>query len=116
MARDCYDVIFDAVSKSSFRKSRDALRSSGIYLTTVLSLGIIWTMLTLGKEPRRGRPETTGLRPAAMKWVDLELLNELLASGAMRPVIDRRFALAEIVEAHRYVDSARKAGNVIVTM
>lgn len=73
-------------------------------------------MLTSGKAPRRGRLATTGLRPAAMKRVDLELLNELLASGAVRPVTDRRFALAEIAEAHRYVDSARKAGDVIVTM
>ncbi len=115
-ARAAYDVIFDAVGKSSFAKSRDALKADGIYLSTVMSFGILWDMLTTRKGPKRAKLATTGLRPEADKLKDLEVLNDLLAAGAVRPVIDRRFALAEIVEAHRYVDSETKAGDVLVTM
>ncbi|MGV8832011.1 MAG: NAD(P)-dependent alcohol dehydrogenase [Devosia sp.] len=115
-AREAYDVIFDAVGKSSFARSREALKTGGIYLTTVMGFAIIWDMLTTRKSPKRARLATTGLRPEADKRRDLEALNELLAAGAVRPVIDRRFDLAEIVEAHRYVDSQSKAGDVLVMM
>lgn len=47
---------------------------------------------------------------------DLLMVRELAESGAFRPVIDRRFTLDEIVEAHRYVDLGHKKGNVIVTI
>jgi NADPH:quinone reductase-like Zn-dependent oxidoreductase len=49
------------------------------------------------------------------KKSDLLVLKELAESGAFRPVIDRRYTLDEIVEAHRYVDLGHKKGNVIVT-
>jgi NADPH:quinone reductase-like Zn-dependent oxidoreductase len=112
-----YDVIFDAVGKSSFARSRGALRAGGIYLTTVPSWGIFWLMLTGGKRGgQRGKLATTGLRPEADKARDLELLNALLAEGAVRPVTDRVFPLAEIVAAHRYVESEVKSGDVVVAM
>jgi NADPH:quinone reductase-like Zn-dependent oxidoreductase len=47
---------------------------------------------------------------------DLLVLKELAESGAFRPVIDRRFTLDEIADAHRYVDLGHKKGNVIVTI
>jgi len=50
------------------------------------------------------------------KKSDLLVLKELAESGAFRPVIDRRYTLDEIVEAHRYVDLGHKKGNVIVTI
>ena len=115
-AADAYDVIFDAVGKSRFSKCRDALRSGGIYLTTVMSPAILWNMLTTRKGPKRARLATTGLRPEADKLRDLGLLNDLLAAGAVRPVIDKRFALAEIAAAHAYVERETKAGDVLVVM
>lgn len=115
--RDQYDVIFDAVGKSSFRAAAPALKPGGIYLTSAVSFGIFWLMLTGGKRgTRRGKLATTGLRPEADKRRDLEQLIELLDIGAVRPVTDRTFALAEIVDAHRYVEGERKAGDVIVLM
>jgi len=47
---------------------------------------------------------------------DLLVLKELAESGTFRPVIDRRYSLDEIVEAHRYVDLGHKKGNVIITI
>lgn len=115
-ARDAYDVIFDAVGKSSFARCRAALKPGGIYLTTVPSLAIIWHMLTKRAPGRRGRLATTGLRPVSAKRADLAVLAELVEAGAVRAVTDRRFPLAEVVEAHRYVETERKAGDVVVEM
>lgn len=112
-----YDVVFDAVGKSSFGRAAQALKPGGIYLTTVPSWGILWLMLTGGQRGgKRGKLATTGLRPEADKMRDLDMLNTLLEQGAVWPVTDRVFPLDQIVEAHRYVEREVKAGDVVVTM
>lgn len=112
-----YDVIFDAVGKSSFGRSAPALKPGGIYLTTVPSLAIAGLMLTGGgRGGKRGRLATTGLRKVAQKRDDLLVLNALLAAGAVRPVTDRVFALADIRQAHAYVEGETKAGDVVIAM
>ncbi len=90
-----YDVIFDAVGK---RKSAKAMLNAGAALA---SGGV--SMSVDDAFPRT-------------KKSDLLVLRELAESGAFRPVIDRRYTLDEIVEAHRYVDLGHKKGNVIVTI
>src|SRR3989440_1221780 len=90
-----YDVIFDAVGK---RKSAKAMLKAGAALASGgVSLSVDDAF-----------PRT--------KKSDLLVLKELAESGAFRPVIDRRYPLDEIVEAHRYVDLGHKKGNVIVTI
>jgi NADPH:quinone reductase-like Zn-dependent oxidoreductase len=90
-----YDVIFDAVGK---RKSAKAMINARAALT---SGGV--SMSVDDAFPRT-------------KKSDLLALKDLAESGAFRPVIDRRYTLDEIVEAHRYVDLGHKKGNVIVTI
>jgi NADPH:quinone reductase-like Zn-dependent oxidoreductase len=90
-----YDVIFDAVGK---RKSAKAMINARAALT---SGGV--SMSVDDAFPRT-------------KKSDLLALKDLAESGAFRPVIDRRYTLDEIVEAHRYVDLGHKKGNVIVTV
>ena len=90
-----YDVIFDAVGK---RKSAKAMLNAGAALA---SGGV--SMSVDDAFPRT-------------KKEDLLVVKELAESGAFRPVIDRRYTLEEIVEAHRYVDLGHKKGNVIVTI
>jgi len=90
-----YDVIFDAVGK---RKSAKAMLNAGAALA---SGGV--SMSVDDAFPRT-------------KKSDLLVLKELAESGAFRPVIDRRYTLDEIVDAHRYVDLGHKKGNVVVTI
>ncbi len=90
-----YDLIFDAVGK---RKSAKAMLNA----SAVLASGGV-SMSVDDAFPRT-------------KKSDLLVLKELAESGAFRPVIDRRYTLDEIVEAHRYVDLGHKKGNVIVTI
>ncbi len=90
-----YDVIFDAVGK---RKSAKAMLNAAAALASGGA-----SMSVDDAFPRT-------------KKTDLLALKELAESGAFRPVIDRRYTLDEIVEAHRYVDLGHKKGNVIITI
>ncbi|MBN9345845.1 MAG: NAD(P)-dependent alcohol dehydrogenase [Devosia sp.] len=112
-----YDTVFDAVGKSSYRACRGILKSGGIYLTTVPSFAILGHMLR-GKhaDGTRAKLATTGLRPTADKARDMVVLRELVEAGVLRSVIDRVYPLREIAEAHRYVETGTKAGDVIVTI
>jgi NADPH:quinone reductase-like Zn-dependent oxidoreductase len=112
-----YDVIFDAVGKSSYAKCKRSLTPTGRYLTTVPSLPILMrTLLTSRRRGRRGAISFTGLRPASKVTEDLTFISGLAASGAYVPVIDRTYPLHQVADAHRYVDTERKRGSVVVTM
>lgn len=113
--RGAYDVIFDTVGKVPFGKARRALKADGIYLSPVLGLGLLFTMLWTGKFGRKkARFSATGLLPHAELRQRLGEVKALIEDGALKTVIDRRFDLSEIAEAHRYVESGHKRGNVVL--
>jgi len=107
-----YDVIFDAVDKSSFSRSKRALMQKGFYITVgvgpIILLQMLWTSMTSGKKVIFGIPNS--------KTEDLIFLKELMEAGKIKPVIDRSYPLEQIVEAHRYVDKGHKKGNVVITV
>lgn len=112
-----YDVVFDAVGKSSYGACRKALKRGGIYLTTVPSFAILVHMMRKNRaDGTRAKLATTGLRPAADKAKDMIILSQLVENGTLRGVIDKVFPLAQIAEAHRYVELGTKAGDVIITI
>lgn len=114
-ARDAYDVVFDTVATSSFRRCRRALRPGGVYLTTAPSPVAALQMLLTGRSTRRrARLAFTGLRPQAAKAADMATLLALADQGVIRPVVDRRHALTDAAAAHRLVDSGRKRGTVLL--
>ena len=114
-----YDIIFDAVGKSSFSRCKGALKQKGIYLTTVPTMAILlqtlWTS-KMGIGSKKVAIEFTGLRPSSERTEDLVFLKELFEKGKIKTVIDRSYPLEEIVEAHRYVDGGHKKGNVVITV
>jgi NADPH:quinone reductase-like Zn-dependent oxidoreductase len=109
-----YDVVFDAVGKASFGECRRLLKPAGIYMSTGPGPGYQNLFLPLISPLLRGARVLF-----AYPRIDqpmLAYLRGLMESGQFRPVIDRRYSLAEIVDAYRYVETGRKIGNVVISL
>lgn len=112
-----YDIIFDSVAKSSFGRCRGLLKPSGIYLTTFPSPAVLLKMLTGSKGGgKKAGFLAAGLRPPSEKAEDLDFLRGLVEEGKVKAVIDRTYPLGEIAEAHRYVETGHKRGNVVLSL
>jgi len=109
---ETYDVIVDTVGTAPFSRSKKSLNEGGRLLLVLAGLPdmlpIPWVQMTSSKKIIAG--------PAAERVEDLRFLATLAETGAFKPVIDRRYPFSQIADAHRYVDSGRKIGNVIVTL
>jgi NADPH:quinone reductase-like Zn-dependent oxidoreductase len=109
-----YDVVLDAVGKSSFLRCRRLLKPRGVYLSSEfgpLSQNLVLTLIT----PLRGGKKVMmnlGRDDPRMA----SYFREVRESGAFRPLVDRRYRLEEIVEAYRYVETGRKIGNVVISI
>jgi NADPH:quinone reductase-like Zn-dependent oxidoreductase len=115
--REAYDIIFDTVGKSSFSRSKAALKPAGAFLEAAISPGILlqmlWTSITGGK---KAVIAFTGLRSASQRTKDLITLIELIEAGKYKAVIDRTYPLEQMAEAQSYVEKGHKAGNVVITV
>jgi NADPH:quinone reductase-like Zn-dependent oxidoreductase len=107
-----YDVIFDAVGKHSFRRSRRSLKPRGIYITA--DLGFMYHVPLLALVTRFVGSRRAKLGIGRYRKEDLLLVKELVDTGKYRPVIDRTYGLDEVVEATRYVETGQKTGNVVL--
>jgi NADPH:quinone reductase-like Zn-dependent oxidoreductase len=107
-----YDVIFDAVGKHSFRRCRRSLKRGGIYISMDLGFMYHVPFLALVTHFVGSRRATLGI--GRYRKQDLLVIKDLVEAGKYRPVIDRRYALDEIVEATRYVETGQKTGNVVL--
>jgi NADPH:quinone reductase-like Zn-dependent oxidoreductase len=112
-----YDIVFDAVGKSSFSRCRGSLKQGGVYLTTVPSLVIPFQMLWTSRiGSRKAILFLAGKMPASEKTKDLVFLTGLIEAGEMEPVIDRCYPLEQTAEAHAYVEKGHKKGSVVITV
>jgi NADPH:quinone reductase-like Zn-dependent oxidoreductase len=109
-----YDVVFDAVGKSSFRRCRPLLKKSAVFLFT--DLGFLWHVPVLALLTRFVGTRRVILPIPRHNQDDVRFLRDLIEDGAFTAVIDRRYPLESIVDAHRYVDTGQKTGNVVVTV
>ena len=109
---ETYDVIFDVVGKGSFRRSVRSLRTMDVYLLANPRLSQMVRVLWV---PRRSNKKVV-LGAASDKTEDLLMLKKLIEAGKIKSVVDKRYPLEHIVEAHRYVDTGHKRGNVVITV
>jgi NADPH:quinone reductase-like Zn-dependent oxidoreductase len=109
---ETYDVIFDVVGKSSYSGSIRSLKENGRYLLANPGLSQIVRMrLPL---MRSGKKVISG--SVSYRAEDLIFLKELIEAGKIKSVIDRRYPLEQMAEAHRYVETGNKKGNVVITV
>ncbi len=110
---EAYDLIFDVVRKRTFSECKDALKPQGTYVTTEFSPALVfqsqWISMTGGKKlvplPMK--------RPTRQDFLDLK---ELLETGKMTPVIDKRYRLSEVPEALRYIGKGHARGKIVITI
>ncbi|MGD2179061.1 MAG: NAD(P)-dependent alcohol dehydrogenase [Anaerolineae bacterium] len=109
---EIYDVIFDVVGTISFSPDDRSLKPNGTYITANPRLSQmvqgVWTTLRSSKK--------VVTETASGTAADLVFLRELIEAGELRTVIDRTYPLEQIAEAHRYVETGRKKGNVVITV
>jgi NADPH:quinone reductase-like Zn-dependent oxidoreductase len=109
-----YDVIFDAVGKTSFRQSRHSLKPGGVYVDT--DLGFMWQVPFLLLATRWVGNKKVKMGITHYTKEDLLLLKDLIDAGKYRAVIDRSYPLEEVVAATRYVEAGHKTGNVVLKL
>ncbi len=109
---ETYDVIVDTAGTAPFSRGKGSLNEGGRLLMVIGGLPhmlqIPWVAMTSSKRIIAWA--------AAQHAEDLRHLTKLAEEGRFRPVIDRRYPFEEIIEAHRYVDTGRKKGNVVITL
>jgi 2-desacetyl-2-hydroxyethyl bacteriochlorophyllide A dehydrogenase len=113
-----YDIVFDTVGKSGFSRSLKSLKRGGSYvlvggsgrLSSILELILrgMWASLTGAANV------ISGVASAAAG--DQSLLKGLIEAGKLRTVIDRRYSLDDIAEAHRYAEAGHKKGHVVILL
>lgn len=110
---ETYDIIFDVVCRGSFSHIMRSLKQDGRYLLTnprglVQMIRGLWTSIIGSKK--------VILEFAGEKSEDSIFLKELVEAGKIKSVIDRRYPLEQTAEAHRYVETGHKKGNVVITL
>ncbi|MFX0164991.1 MAG: NAD(P)-dependent alcohol dehydrogenase [Promethearchaeota archaeon] len=112
---ETYDIIFDVIGKTSFSQGLRSLNKNGIYLLANPKLSLINHHK---REARRNNKKVINRNIANSKERTEQLiyLRELIEAGKLKTVIDRRYPLEQIPEAHRYVEKGQKTGNVVITI
>ena len=112
---EIYDVIFDVIGKSSFSSRLSSLKKKGIYLLANPKISLINREK---RASRRSDKKLISMNTATNeeRTEDLNFLKELIEVGKLKSVIDKRYPLEQTAEAHRYVETGQKTGNIVITV
>ena len=112
-----YDFVYDTLGKSSFALCKGILKQQGVYLSPVLSFPLLLEVICpLNSKGKQAKFSATGLRPAKELRLLINELKTLFEAEQIKTVIDRTYSLEETADAHRYIDTGRKKGNVVVSI
>jgi NADPH:quinone reductase-like Zn-dependent oxidoreductase len=113
-----YNVVFDAVGKSSFFKCKQLLQPGGVYISSDLGYmaqNIFLPLITPIIKPLIGNKKTIFPIPTDTKG-SVILIKKLIEEGKFKAVIDRKYPFDQIIEAYKYVEKGQKIGNVVITL
>ena len=110
-----YDVIFDVIGKSPFSSCIDSLNENGIYLLANPKIVLVNREKKVAKKTTK-RYISWNRDDKEVRIDELNFLKELIEAGKIKSVIDRRYPLEQIVEAHTYVEKGEKTGNVVINV
>lgn len=114
---ELYDIIFDTVGALTYLKSKKHLTERGIFLTPVMKMPVLLNMLFVSPFTKKKlKFAATGLRKFDLRMRDFKRVRDLLANNSLKTVIDKVYSIDEMQDAHRYVDTGHKRGNVVVKM
>ncbi|WNB18103.1 NAD(P)-dependent alcohol dehydrogenase [Marivirga arenosa] len=110
-----YDYVYDTIGKSSFSACKAILSEKGVYLSPVLKFSLLLQMIKTSLfGQKKAKFEATGAnKEEKLRYLLSEVL-DIYKEGRLKTVIDRQFPLEKVAEAHRYIDSGHKRGNVVI--
>ncbi|MEM9545705.1 MAG: NAD(P)-dependent alcohol dehydrogenase [Bacteroidota bacterium] len=110
-----YDFVYDAVGKSSFNECKAILKENGVYLSPVLTFSLLVQMIkTSIFGNKKAKFEATGANSEMKLRTMLTKVLDIFKAGKLKMVIDRQYPLEKLGEAHRYIATGRKKGNVVI--
>ncbi len=110
-----YDIVYDTIGKSSYKKCRNILTDSGLYLSPVLKFSLLIRMIwTSAFSNKKAKFAATGLRNDNELRDFFSELTAIFKEGRLKTVIDRQYPLEKVPEAHTYIASGHKKGNVVI--
>jgi NADPH:quinone reductase-like Zn-dependent oxidoreductase len=109
-SRETYDIILDVTGEASFGKCGNVLKPGGRLL--LVAAGLPQTLDAVFRSKPEGKKVLAG--PARDNVEHLQFLKQLAEAGRFKPLIDRRYPLERIAEAHAYVETRRKRGSVVL--
>lgn len=110
-----FNVVFDTLGISSFKAAKPALLEQGHYICPVLGMGLLRDMLcTAIAGTKRAKFAAAGMEKPALHRTELAEILDLVKEQRFLPVMDRTYPLSDLVDAHHYVETGRKRGNVVV--
>lgn len=112
-----YDFIYDTIGKSSYRKCKNILSETGTYLSPVLKFSLLLQMISTSVfGTKKAKFSATGMLKENELRILLAELVEIVKEGRLKTVIDRQYPLEKVAEAHTYIDSGHKKGNVVIVV